>query len=230
MRFIFTIFIIGSVFITSIKADVDKVYHPYVELDTYEFETRIISLLDSELAASFSVYRFGFGKDITDKLFMELYLIGAKDTSQNIELEAYEIEALYQLTEQGEYWADFGLLFEIERERESQEWEGNLGFIVEKELGKWSATLNIQNHYLYESDERHDWKHSQSFQMRYRYSSSIEPGFEIYSDKNDFFIGPIILGQIKLNRSKLNWEVGIVQEINHSKNESVLRALMEYEF
>jgi len=212
------------------KADVDKVYHPYVELDTYEFETRIISLLDSELAANFSIYRFGFGKDLTDKLFVEFYLIGARNTSQNLEVEAYEIEALYQFTEQGEYWVDFGLLFEIERERESQEWEGNIGFLFEKEFGRWSAALNIHSQYIYEDDKEHGWDGSQSFQWRYRYSSTIEPGVEIYSDSKNIFIGPVLLGQIKLEHSQLNWEVGLVTELNHSTNESVLRALIEYEF
>ncbi len=213
-----------------VKADVDKVYNPYVEQDTYEFETRLISLLDSELAASFSVYRFGFGKDISENLFVEFYLIGAKDTEHNVELEAFEIEALYQFTEQGEYWLDVGLLVEIERERNSQEWGGNFGLILEKEFGKWSAALNIHNQYLFEDDQQHYWEFNQALQLRYRYSVNIEPGFEIYADQNNFFVGPVILGQLKLDSSKLNWEVGIVKEFNHSKNDSVLRALIEYEF
>jgi len=217
-------------FTAFVKADVDKIYHPYVEADTYEFETRIISLLDSEVAANFSVYRFGFGKDVTDNLFVELYLIGARDTTQNLEVEAYEIEALYQFTEQGEYWLDFGLLFEIERERDSQEWEGNIGFLFEKEFGRWSATLNVHNKYLYQDDIEHEWDLNQSMQWRYRYSSGFEPGIELYADSNNLFIGPVILGQVRLDTSKLNWEVGIVTDVNHSSNESVLRALIELEF
>ena len=212
------------------KADVDKVYHPYVEQNTYEIESRLISLLDRELTASFSVYRFGFGKDISENLFVELYLIGAKDSEQKIQLEAYEIEALYQFTEQGEYWLDVGFLVEIERETDSQELEGNFALILEKEFGKWSAALNIHNQYQFEDDKKHVWEHNQAFQMRYRYSAQVEPGFEIYSDQKNFFIGPVLLGQIKLDSSKLNWEIGILKEFNHSSNESVLRALIEYEF
>lgn len=214
----------------NVSAEVDKVYHPYVEVDTYEFETRIISLLDSELAADFSVYRFGFGKDVTENLFLELYLIGNKNAEKNLEVEAFEIEALYQVTEQGEFWADFGLLFEVERERKSQEWEGNIGFIFEKELGQWSAAVNLQNLYEFKDNNRHAWKHSQAFQMRYRNSPSFEPGIELYSDKNDLFLGAVFLGQIKMQQSKFNWEVGLLREVNNADNESVLRALIEYEF
>ncbi len=227
---IFFLLVFSLFLVVSVRADVDKVYHPYVEQNTYEFESRLISLLDRDLAASFSVYRFGFGKDISENLFIELYLIGAKDSEQKIELEAYEIEALYQLTEQGEYWLDVGLLVEIERETNSQEWEGNFALILEKEFGKWSAALNIHNQYLFEDDQQHAWEHNQAFQMRYRYSAQIEPGFEVYSDQKNFFIGPVVLGQIGLDNSQLNWEVGIVKEFNHSTNESILRALIEYEF
>jgi len=138
--------------------------------------------------------------------------------------------ALYQYTEQGEYWLDFGILLEIERERDSQEWEGNIGFLFEKEFGKWSASLNIHNQYLYEDDVAHKWELSQTIQWRYRYSPGFEPAVEIYSDSDDFFIGPVILGQVGLDDSKLNWEVGIVTELNHSSNESVLRVLVEREF
>jgi len=215
---------------TTVKSDVDKVYHPYVEANTYEFETRIISLLDSELAADFSVYRFGFGKDVSENLFIELYLIGNKNTERKLEVEAFEIEALYQVTEQGEHWTDFGLLFEIERERESQEWEGNIGFLFEKEFGSWSATLNLQNLYEFEDNNRHAWKHSQAFQLRYRNSPNFEPGIEVYSDKNNLFVGAVILGQIGVDQNKFNWEIGILQEVNNNDNESVLRALLEFEF
>jgi len=216
-----------------VKADgivVDKVYHPYVEQGTYEFETRLISQLDSELAANFSVYRFGFGKDVSENLFIEFYLIGAKDTDKNIEVEAYEIEALYQFTEQGEYWLDVGFLVEIERESDSKEWEGNFAVILEKEFGRWSSAINIHNQYLFEDDKTHEWEFSQSFQLRYRYTANIEPGFEIYFDNKSTFFGPVIMGEVTLDKSKLNWEIGILQKIENSKNDSVLRALIEYEF
>lgn len=211
-------------------ADVDKVYHPYVEQDTYEFEIRLISQLDSELAASFSLYRFGFGKDVNENLFIEFYLIGAKNSKQNLEVEAYEIEALYQATEQGEYWLDVGFLVEIERERESKEWEGNFALILEKEFGRWSSAINFHQQFIYENDKTHDWKFNQSFQLRYRYTAEVEPGIEIYTDNISTFIGPVLLGGFKLNKTKLNWEIGVLQNLESSNNKNVLRALIEYEF
>ncbi len=210
--------------------EVDKLYHPYVEYNTYEFEARIISQLDNELASDFSIYRFGFGKDISENLFLELYLIGAKDSQSRVELEAYEIEALYQLSEQGEYWADLGLLMEIEKEKESNEWEGNIGIIIEKEFGRWSGTFNFQNQYVFEDDVKHEWKLNSALQFRYRMQATFEPGFEIYSSSGSLAFGPVILGQVRLSNSKINWELGLMKETRGNAHSSVLRALFEYEF
>ena len=225
--------LIGIIFLLAsycIKAEVDKVYHPYVELDTYEFEARIIGLLDREGANEFSVYRFGFGKDISEQLFLEFYLIGAQESSHSFEIEAYELEALYQITEQGEYWADFGLLIEVEKEKESKEWEGNIGLIIEKELGQWSATVNFQNKYLYQDDLYHEWKASQAIQFRYRYSSQFEPGIEIYTESAANYIGVVTMGQIRSNHNKFNWELGFLRGAGNDKDENLIRAMLEYEF
>ena len=231
MRFFYELVIIMILFFASfLRSEVDKVYHPYVELDTYEFEARLIGLLDRETASEVSIYRFGFGKDITERLFLEFYIIGAQESSQRFEVEAYEIEALYQLTEQGEYWADFGLLFEIEREKNTKEWEGNIALLIEKEFGIWSAALNFQNKFLYQDDMAHEWKSNQAFQLRYRSSPSFEPGLEIYSDKDSNYIGAVALGQIRLDHSKLNWEFGFLRGFNHLRDGNVVRALIEYEF
>lgn len=226
------IILIGCAYIfsSSVVADVDKVYHPYVDANTYEVESRIISRLDSGLFTDLSVYRFGVGKSITDNFFAEIYLIGRKNSEQKIEFETYEIEALYQFTEQGEYDLDVALLVEIGRNSELNEWEGNFALVLEKEFSRWSATLNLHNRFLVVDEQHHDWEYSQTFQLRYRYSFDIEPGIEIYADNNEQFVGPVFLGKIKLIDNVFNWEVGVVKNINQSKNGTILRVLFEYEF
>ena len=68
--------------------------------------------------------RFGYGYAIREDVSIEVYLIGERDEQQDFGLQAYEIEARWMLTEQGQYWADWGLLFELEKEH--QEATGNL--------------------------------------------------------------------------------------------------------
>ncbi len=209
---------------------VDKIYHPYVETNTWEVETRAISELDNELAANLSVYRLGIGKDITDNLFVEFYAIGNKDNSHTIDIKAYEIEVLYQHTEQGEHWADVGFLFEIEQKKENSEWEGNFAVLIEKEFGKWSATLNLHQQYVFINDQKHKWEFKQAFQYRYRYTPTLEPGIEVYIDQNDVFVGVILLGGNKLGHSKINWEIGLQQAISNTEEKTILRMLLEWEF
>ena len=50
-------------------------------------------------------------------------MIAAKDNGESLELEGFELEARRQLTEQGEYRADRGMLFEVERETSENTWE-----------------------------------------------------------------------------------------------------------
>jgi len=108
-----------------------------VEFDTYEFESRLISHLQDDHASDFSIYRLGWAK-----IFLKFYVIGEKKSDSRLDVEAFEIEAVYQIAEQGEYWADWGLLLELEKENRSKEWEGNIGLLVEKEFGRFSSTFN----------------------------------------------------------------------------------------
>ncbi|PHS11987.1 MAG: hypothetical protein COA86_18805 [Kangiella sp.] len=209
---------------------VDKIYHPYVETNTWELETRAISELDNELAASLSVYRLGIGKDITENLFVEFYAIGNKDNSHTIDIKAYEIEVLYQYTEQGEYWADVGFLFEIEQKKQDNEWEGNFAVLIEKEFGKWSATLNLHQQFVFINDQKHEWEFKQALQYRYRYSPAIEPGFELYIDQNDVYLGAVLLGGNKLWHTSINWEVGLLQALSNTDQNLILRMSLETEF
>ena len=59
---------------------------------------------------------------INERWFAELYVIGEELEDQSLELEAYEIEAKWQLTEQGEFAYDWGLLFELEKHHDKDIW------------------------------------------------------------------------------------------------------------
>ena len=99
---------------------VDKVYLPYVQPLEREIELRSLYLDDhSETIDGGMTHRLGIGKSFSDRLFGEFYLIGQKDFSgDSVSLEAYELELKWQLTEQGERFADWGILFELESERD----------------------------------------------------------------------------------------------------------------
>jgi hypothetical protein len=45
------------------------------------------------------------------------------------------------VTEQGQYWADWGMLFELEKQHNRDNWELITGALFEKEFGRTSLTI-----------------------------------------------------------------------------------------
>jgi len=96
---------------------IDKVYRPYVQPEEREIEFRSIIENNSDAdEGDERIYRLGYGQSFSDRWFGEVYLIGAENDDKGFRLEAYELEALWQMTEQGEFSADWGMLFELEKE------------------------------------------------------------------------------------------------------------------
>ncbi len=123
---------------------VDKVYHPYVDALENEIEFRsIFQDRQDDLDNPKEIHRLAFGRSIGERFFGELYLIGAESRAGSFDIEAYEFELKWQLTEQGEYAADWGVLFEFENEFDADIKELAAGLLVEKEFGRWSGTANL---------------------------------------------------------------------------------------
>jgi hypothetical protein len=203
---------------------VDKVYHPYVQPLEREIEVRMVSADGEEF------YRLGLGKSLSDKLFVEAYLIG-KDDNNHLSLNAYEIEAKWQLTEQGEYAVDWGLMFELERVLHDDTWEISTSLLMEKEWGKWVAAANLSLIAEWGNEINNEFETALALQTRYRYSRHIEPAIEFYSSESGQAIGPVVMGDIRLgNAKKLHWEVGSIFGLGYKGPDNTWRLLMEYEF
>ena len=136
-----------------------------------------------------------------------------------------------QLTEQGEYWADWAVLFELEKEHGADIWEFATGLLVEKEWGKWSGTANFFVEQEWGDDIEDELETQLGLQARYRYSRAFEPAIEIYSGEDTRGIGPVALGQVALGgKQKLGWEAGAIFGIGSSSPDLTLRFQLEFEF
>jgi len=211
---------------------IDKIYHPYVQPLEQEIEWRAIHQDDQPgKSDNIQLHRFAYGRSLNDRWFAEFYLIGEKSEDESFELEAYEIEAKWQLTEQGEFWADWGLLFELEKESDEDSWEFATGLLIEKEWGKWSTAANLFLAQEWGSDIEDELESSLGLQARYRYSRSIEPAIEFYSGEDTLAIGPALLGQIRLGiKRQIKWEAGAIYGLDNDSPNQTLRFLIEYEF
>lgn len=220
---------------TAVRADefsVDKLYHPYVEAMKQELEWRVVTQNKprGETKGSQS-HRLGYGRAFGTRWFGEVYLIGDKKDGQSLELEAYEVEAIWQLSEQGEYWADWGMVFELEKEDGVDIWEAATGLLVEKEHGRFSTLVNAKLIQEWGRDIADELESSLGVQTRYRYSSGFEPGLEFHSAQNTRALGPVFQGNIRLGQGRrFHWEVGIFAGLDANTPDASMRGGIEYEF
>lgn len=208
---------------------VDKVYHPYVLPNETEFEWRLLSRQTD--FGNLLGQRVAFGKSLNERITLEAYLIGEKTATESFGLQAYELELRWMLSEQGELWADWGVLFEIEKSHEHNNWELTSGILFEKEIGNTSLTINAFT--VYEWGETIEAELETEFRVKYRYRfmPEIQPAIELYSGEDFVGIGPAFMGIVRIDRQKqLKWEAGFISEISHSGKDHSLRFALEYEF
>ncbi len=208
---------------------VDKVYHPYVLPNEREVEWRLFSHKDGD--NNKLAQRFAYGQSLTDTVMLELYLVGERDLNDDFSLTSYELEARWMLTEQGEYWADWGLLFEIEKEQQQKNWEVTSGVLVEKEFGRTSLTFNAFIIYEWGNTIMSEFETEFRLQYRYRYLEELQPAIEFYSGENYLGIGPAFMGVQRFDGQKqIKWEVGFITGVDSRSKGHVLRVAVEYEF
>jgi hypothetical protein len=211
---------------------VDKVYPPYVLQLEREIELRsLVHNDENKNLDGLQIHRLGFGWSWSDRLFSELYLIGTNTNDESLHVDAYEIETKWQLTEQGEYWADWGLLFELEKVHDLNVWEYATRMIVLKEWDRWVTTANLSLIYEWGNDIANEWETALALQGRYRLMRSFEPALEFYGGEHSKGLGPVFLGDVRTGqKSKLHWEVGVIFGLDRESAAQTFRGLLEFEF
>lgn len=208
---------------------VDKVYHPYVLPNEQEVEWRLFSHRESD--SNQLAQRFAYGRSVSENLMLEFYLVGERDSNDDFSLASYEIEARWMLTEQGEYWADWGLLFELEKEQQQKNWEITTGVLFEKEFGRTSLTLNAFLIYEWGNTIKSEFETEFRLKYRYRYLEQLQPAIELYSGENYLGIGPAMMGLQRFDGQKqLKWELGFITGLDSRSKGHMLRVAIEYEF
>lgn len=213
-------------------SSIDKVYHPYVQPLERELEYRSRYQRDGdERLDGQQRHLLGYGQSFSDRVFGEIYLDARKDSADSFSIDAIEVEAKIQLTEQGEYDNDWGLLFELERDKNRGIWEASSTLIALHEWSNWIATANVGLIYEWGSTIPSEWETSFSTQLRYRYRQSIEPSIEMYLAEDTKAIGPVLSGTLRLaGNRKLRWESGVILGVDSKTPDTSLKFTVEYEF
>lgn len=211
---------------------VSKVYGPYVQAMEREIELRTIFQTDaSAVEDNVLRQRVSYGFSLNERVFAEAYLIGVRLPDQSFDLEAYEIEAKIQLTEQGQYNTDWGVIFEYERQISESIAELASVLVASRQWGDWVGTLNVGLEYEFGSNITDEIDRFAFAQWRYRYREAFEPGIEFYADEFTRGIGPVLTGVIRGNgKNKWHWEAGFIAPLNDTTPDQTFRFLLEWEF
>tara|TARA_R110000772_G_scaffold96144_6_gene194540 strand:- start:404 stop:1129 length:726 start_codon:yes stop_codon:yes gene_type:complete len=213
-------------------ATIDKIYHPYVDALEHELEYRVlVQDQQSDRISPAQIHKVSLGTSISDRWFGELYVVGEKSRDGHFDIDTYEIELKRQLTEQGEYFADWGVIFEYETVAGSDIDEFTIGLLSEKEWGRWSGTANLFLTQEWGDDIVDEFESVFALQTRYRYSALFEPGLEFYSGQTATGIGPVLQGTINTGiRKNVHWEAGLILGLDSKSPDQSFRFLMEFEF
>lgn len=211
---------------------VDKVYHPYVDALETELEYRLLAQDERPGGQNLAqVQQLSLGRSIGSRVFAEVYLVAAEHRVDGYALEAWETEVKWQLTEQGEYAVDWGLLLEYEDELRDDGHELSLGLLAEKELGHYSATANFFVVNEWGEDVVDETETTLALQIRRRIHPAFEPGVEFYAGEDYRGLGPVLQGSIRTGIARsLHWEFGAILGLDHPSPDNTWRVLLEYEF
>ncbi|WP_226648278.1 hypothetical protein [Microbulbifer variabilis] len=212
---------------------IDKVYNPYVQPLETEIEWRALAMPEDKQnnLDSLQLHRLGLGHSFSERWFGEAYLIGERYEGEGFDIESMELEVKRQLTEQGEYAADWGLLFELEKELSVNKWEAATALIAARESGRWVGTANLFAIYEWGDDIDNEFETQLRLQGRYRFAEAFEPALELYAGQDTVGIGPMASGVQRLTGARqLYWEFGLIFGITDESPDQSFRLLLEYEF
>lgn len=208
---------------------VDKVYHPYVLANEREVEWRLISRQNDN--GNVLAQRLAYGHALSEYLTLEGYLVGERDDVGDFGLSSYELEARWMLTNQGELWADWGMLFELEKQHKKDAYEITTGVLFEKEFTQTSLTINAFLVYEWGKDIQNEFETEFRLKYRYRYLPALQPSLEIYTGEDFVGIGPGFMGVHRYQGQKqLKWELAFIAGLNGDAKDHTLRFALEYEF
>lgn len=211
---------------------VDKVYHPYVQPLEREFEYRLVYQKQADHPDNNNIaQKVGYGFSIAERMALEMYVIAERVSPEDYKLRGYELELRWMLSEQGEYSADWGLLFELERQNNEDNFEFTTGLLMEKEFGPTSLTLNALAVYEWGNTLESELESEFRLQYRYRWLPQVQPAIEFYAGENFKGAGPSMMGVHRFEKQELlKWEFAVIFAINNSTVNNTLRFALEYEF
>lgn len=211
----------------------DKIYRPAVEYGETEIEQRGGYIKDKSPAVNTAqAYVVDLGYGFTPWWFSELVGEIEKLPGDSAEFEALEWENVFQLSEPGQYFMDFGLFAEYALPLESgKPQELVLGPMLQKELGRAVTNLNVLAARQFGSNAESEIEVKYRLQSRLRSGGALDAGLQAFGEKDAHLLGPAVFGLTRLDaRHKLKYDAALLRGLTADAEDWRLRWQVEYEF
>jgi high-affinity iron transporter len=218
------------------------VYSPVVEEGEIALELRGHYDFDSRDDVDGS-QQYKLDLEYTPTAWWRTEVLGEWEREPGESIEATEVawENVFQLTPQGKYWMDFGVLAEYAHSLEDDGEDAlELGLLGEKQFSSTVLTANL----IFEREFEGGADTEMEFAARYRWrvSEALEPGFELYSGLGDWGangrmhdhehqLGPSVMGKLRSGqRTAFKYEAAVLFGLTEESPDNTVRFLLEYEF
>ncbi len=219
-----------------VRADDFIVYSPHVIATQSEAELRGYAYTDPRADHGGNAAELSLAHAFTDWWKPEVYVAKyQQDAGARGGFQGYEFENTFQLTQPGQYGADFGLLASYERRAMTSQPDAlEFGPLIEATYGRFAQILNLIVEKSIGGGAGNHTEFRYSYSGTYALSKSLRPGLEFYGRPSDhaYQIGPIVSGEWRLANTtgSLEYRVGVVLGINADAPRQAWLARLEYEF
>ena len=219
------------------RADDDFViYEPYVTQGQSEVEFRGHQQGDGDpTLGGERAYEISVAHAFTDWWKPEIYVATyEREPGGANTFDGREFENTFQLTDQGEYWADFGFLGSYEYKSQPGETSVlEFGPLIEKQSGRIQQRLNLIWEKQLGGGADRKYEVRGDYLATYSFTSALAPGFEAYYRPADSShqIGPALYGEIASSRgNEFEYSTALIFGINKGAPNRTFVLRMEYEF
>ncbi|MFO1392420.1 MAG: FTR1 family protein [Steroidobacteraceae bacterium] len=217
------------------------VYSPLVEAGEKAVEIRGHYDIDSSRDLDGGqAYKIEYEWAPYSRWLTELLVEYEREPGENLDATEIASENIFQLTEQGQCWADFGLLAEFAYSLERGEPNAlELGLLAQKDWGRNEFRVNVL--FEQELESGADVETEYRWQYRYRLAEHFEPGIEMYGGAGEWGdfgsfgdheqqLGPAVFGKFRTADGAVKYEFGVLFGLTDETPDTTVRFMLEYEF
>lgn len=236
-------FALGSALVPAPAHAAHAIYSPIVEQGERALEYRGHRDFDSDDARD-GAEQHKLALEYAPTAWWMTEVFGEWEKGPGDSLKATEIswENVFQLTEQGKYWADVGLVAEYAHSLEKGGHDAlELGVLAEKQFDSSVATVNVLAEREFEDGAKAEMEYA--FRWRYRLNEVFEPDVEVHGEFGEWGefgrlrdhrhqAGPGAMGRIRSasGRGAFKYEAALLFGLTKESPDRTLRVLVEWEF